>query len=68
MVHRLRVIPERGGEVNALSADLWKLWVREYGAREAIAFALRSGYTREQILQANGKCRQRAENGPGRQP
>ncbi len=58
--------PERGGEVSALSADVWRLWVREYGAREAIAFALRSGYTRDQILQANNECRQQNSAGMAR--
>jgi hypothetical protein len=42
---------------NQLSADVWRLWVREYGAAGAIALALRSGYTRDQIRQANDECK-----------
>jgi len=33
--------------------EVWRLWVREYGAAGAIALALRQGFTREQILAAN---------------
>ena len=36
-----------------LSADVWRLWVTQWGASQAIGFAIRQGYTREQILAAN---------------
>lgn len=36
-----------------LNPKVWRLWVRESGAANAIAFALRQGFTREQILAAN---------------
>ncbi len=45
------------GKAAHLNTDVWRLWVREYGARGAIQLALSHGYTGEQILQVNREAR-----------
>ena len=37
----------------ALNTDVWRLWVREYGAQGAIDLAFSAGYDRDEILRVN---------------
>jgi len=46
--------------MNDLDVNVWMVWVRAWGAGAAIAYALRMGFTREQILAANDVARDRA--------
>jgi hypothetical protein len=41
-----------------VSAALWRIWLREYGARGAITLAMSHGFTRKQILQVNREARE----------
>lgn len=43
-----------------LTAALWHVWIREYGAAGAIRLALSHGITREQILRVNREARDQA--------
>ena len=40
-----------------MSVELWRVWLREYGAVGAIALALSHGYSRTEILRVNGEAR-----------
>jgi hypothetical protein len=46
-----------------LDIDVWRLWVREYGAAGAIELALRHGFAREEILRVNREVLLRASQG-----
>lgn len=43
-----------------LKADVWRLWVREYGAAGAIELALRHGDERDEIRRVNLEVRDAA--------
>lgn len=51
------------GRAVSLSVDIWRLWIREYGAAGAIELALRSGYSRAEILRVNREARDLALQG-----
>lgn len=40
-----------------LTPEVWRVWIREYGARGAIALALRNGYAGDEILEVNRAAR-----------
>jgi len=44
---------QRGGQASTLDVDVWRLWVREYGAQGAIDLAFSAGYDRDEILRVN---------------
>ena len=46
-----------------LNPDVWRLCVREYGARGAIRLAAQSGYTGDEILRVNREVRDAAAKG-----